>query len=436
MVPGPQPQRLESSVNDVQPEHGSVERQRRLELARDLIYGIVNDCPQRPSASDRELRAQRIMADTLADSGGQTSWHSFRYSRSLYTMIALHWGIVVLGCLPVCLYPETVWGPATSLLIHLVAGVSYWCDSYRWGFLLRRLLPWVPSQNLLVTFPAKTSLRRRIVLMAHADSAPTGWQFRPRLVSSAAEWRYRGAKRMLRFLRRPMAVAMVGVVWFMYRELDILIHQRWLFRFNILYFNFGCYFLLLTLSNLQVAFSGKFTPGANDDLSGCAALAILAQTAIPKRPDDVEVVVVVTGCEEAGTGGSWNLAREMQGQWRRDETFVLVLDSISNGDLRLIREGEIIPAALPRSEVALALEVAQEDPRYSSFSVFDLPAGATDALPFGQRGYRAFALACIDPELGAPRHYHLPSDSPDNLDWDQLIDSIEFAERILPRLWT
>ncbi len=422
-------------MNDLEAGHRSVDRQWRLGRARQLIREIVAACPQRPSASDRERRAQHMMAETLGNAGGMTSWQSFRYSRSLYTMIALHWGIVLVGCLPVCLFPETIWGPATSLLVHLLAGVSYWCDSYRWGFLLRRIFRWVPSQNLLVTFPARTAMRRRIVLIAHADSAPTGFQFRPRLVRSAAEWRYQGTRRWLRFLRRPMLVAMIGVVWFIYREFDILLHQRWLFRFNILYFNFGCYFLLLTLSNLQVALSRKFTPGANDDLSGCAALDILAQTVIPDRPDDVEIVVAVTGCEEAGTGGAWSLARQMQQTWDRKETFVLVLDSISNGNLRLIREGEIIPAALPAREVEFAREIARNDPRFSTFSIFDLPAGATDALPFGQRGYSAFALACIDPQLGAPRHYHLPGDSPENLDWEQLVDSIEFAERLVVRLW-
>ena len=56
------------------------------------------------------------------------------------------------------------------------------------------------------------------------------------------------------------------------------------------------------------------------------------------------------------------------------------------------------------------------------------PVGGTDALPFARRGYHATAITCIDPEIGAPRNYHHPSDAPENLDVAQLIDSVDFIE--------
>ncbi len=44
------------------------------------------------------------------------------------------------------------------------------------------------------------------------------------------------------------------------------------------------------------------------------------------------------------------------------------------------------------------------------------------------------SLTCIDPVIGAPRHYHRPSDSWRNMDVAQLEASIDFAERLIVRL--
>lgn len=54
-----------------------------------------------------------------------------------------------------------------------------------------------------------------------------------------------------------------------------------------------------------------------------------------------------------------------------------------------------------------------------------------DALvPFLAHGYDAIAIVCIDPALGAPRHYHHPDDTVENLDMDQLMRSIDFSEAL------
>jgi hypothetical protein len=37
----------------------------------------------------------------------------------------------------------------------------------------------------------------------------------------------------------------------------------------------------------------------------------------------------------------------------------------------------------------------------------------------------------VDQEVGTPSRYHLASDSPDNLDYDKLVDSIDFVEEFV-----
>lgn len=58
----------------------------------------------------------------------------------------------------------------------------------------------------------------------------------------------------------------------------------------------------------------------------------------------------------------------------------------------------------------------------------------TDAWPFLAYGYAALGVGRIDAATGTPRHYHLPDDSPEILDYDQLLTSIDFAELMIRTL--
>ncbi len=49
-------------------------------------------------------------------------------------------------------------------------------------------------------------------------------------------------------------------------------------------------------------------------------------------------------------------------------------------------------------------------------------------------GFQAVSLTCIDPDIGAPRHYHHPTDTWSNVDEVQLGQSIDFAEKLIHRL--
>lgn len=65
---------------------------------------------------------------------------------------------------------------------------------------------------------------------------------------------------------------------------------------------------------------------------------------------------------------------------------------------------------------------------------YEIPSGATDAWPFLVLGFESMGITCIDPELGAPRHYHLPTDTADNLDAAAFERTFVFTEAFLRRL--
>lgn len=391
-------------------------------FAAGLIERIVQECPQRKAGSESERRAQLMAAETLRGLGVSVEEHPFRFSDSLYAVMALHFGVGTLGAL--------VGGvaPLAGAALRALAGGSYLADSARAGHVLRRLLPQVDSQNLVATLPADGEPRLRIVLLAHADAAFTGWVFDPLVIKALGP---ASLPPRLRFLGRSLAVATIaelagsalalsraalGPLGSILRPMELALALPGLLAF---------------LLNLQVVLRNEIVPGATDDLSGVAGLSLLARRlAATKRPD-VELVFVFTGAEEAGTGGAFSLARDWRDRWDPSNTVVIGLDGLSNGDLCWLDEGEIVREPVPAwLEVALHRATAS-DSRFATVAPFDVMVGATDVYPFRRAGYDGVCIGCVDRSLGAPRHYHVPSDTPENLDPADIIRAIDFAQALI-----
>lgn len=401
------------------------DRLRQRAAVEQLIRRIYCACPQRASGSRQQSRAQRMLRRELKMLDGQPQWQRFHFNRSLYGVIALHFALAAISTLLIFV------APLAAAALHLLLAVSYVADSQRWGYLLRRVFRFHPTQNLVVTFPARSRVRRRIVVIAHADAAPTGWLFRPWLASLGGGRAY---PRYLRFLGKPLLLGVLALGAAAGMEIAMAWHGNLWPQFPILYIVCNLYFVVVAALNLQIAWRHEVVPGANDNLSGCAALPALAQRLIGEQPDDVEFVFVVTGSEEAGTGGALALARQQRVAWDIASTDILVLDSLSGGDLRLFQEGELLTQPIPSRLWQAAQRIAERDERFAEVLPFALPAGATDAWPFLVYGYAALGVGCIDAATGTPRHYHLPDDSPENLDYDQLLISIDFAELMIRKL--
>lgn len=391
-----------------------------LEYAEGLMRRIVSACPARRPGSADERRAQEMLAAELEARGAAVELAPFRFSTNLYAVLALHFGLATLA--------SALWffQPALSFVLHALVAISYTLDSSRRVYLLRRLLGARPSQNLIATLPAQQAVRRRIVILAHADAALTGWLFRPSVIRSSTNGRY---PRGLGFLRRSLLVATVSTAL-----LALLGALAWLDLFTapaLVVVLLAVPALLAFVINLQIVLRDEVVPGANDNLSACVALPALLDHLAPVRADDVELVFVATGCEEAGTGGAFALAQQRAAAWPRESTVVVAIDGLSNGELRQFTEGEVLRFPVRPWLADLVEAVATASTSCPQVRRFEIPAGASDAAPFLARGYDAVALGCVDPDIGAPRHYHQPSDTPDNLDWEQLGRSIDFVEKLV-----
>ncbi len=407
----------------------SIPREAERSRVLELIRRIVDECPRRQATTSSERRAHEILAGALAEVGVATRTEPFRYNDSPHASVALHFGLGTVAS------AISLLSPATALPLHALSAASYALETTRRALWLRTLLPFGDSQNLIGSLRGpcpEGEPALRIVLVGHIDAALTGLVFDPRLLERFAK---KPDSPLLREIGvRPIRLALLGQVGLV--ALDLLGILLGPAR-SVLWPAIAALSLpgaLTTALALEAELRDEIVPGANDNLTGCAALPVLASRLAPDLPSDVELVLVAVGAEEAGLGGSTALAKSMRGVWDPARTIVLAIDGLTNGELRWFEEGELYRMG-PKPRLRRALrEAAAGDPRFASVGPFDVGVGGTDAQPFHEAGFETICIGCIDPRLGAPRHYHQPSDTPENLDLDQLMLSLDFVERVVRAL--
>lgn len=384
--------------------------------AHALVTRICALGPRRVAGSEDERRAHELVAGEMTALGLDLETLPFEWNRSAYANMALHFGLGVLG---------SVVAPFSSLAglaLHGIAAGSYTADSARAGFLLRDLFPKVRSQNVLGVMKAKGTPRLRIVFLAHVDAAFTGMLFRPEFLARFGSKQGGPFAKSLRLATAATAGNALLDVWQLLRGRSLGLN---VLRALLTLPAFAAFAL-----NLDVVLRDRVVPGAMDDLSGVAGMLLLAKRLRGRVPEDVEVVFVATGCEEASLGGAQALATARRNAWDPTNTVIVGLDGLANGELCWFTEGEVLPVALAPWLRDTLCEVAASEPRFSEVAPFDIPVGATDAVPFAAKGYAAVTLGCVERARGVPRHYHLPTDTPENLDASKIPFCVDFAERL------
>ena len=405
---------------DTETTHATTEA----EQLRALVAEMLRIAPVRRPLSEDERRVHAFMAQELQAHGLRTWTEAFRFNDHLYANLLLHFGLGTVATAFVRRSPKLA-----GMLYGLVA-TSYLMDNTRRGYLLRRLFRWKEGQNQLAIRPAAGTPRRRVVLVAHADSAYTGVMFRPEVIAHFAGG---GLPDALKFLERGTGLAVFTQAGLAGLALLRAMSGRRLRGLIPIELLLTAPAAIAAALNLDVVLRNTLVPGANDNLSGTAALAILAER-LDDLPDDVEVLYVIAGAEETSLGGSDALAQDRQDTWDRDRTLVVGVDTLGGGDLRyVVTEGEVLPAHVPESLQRLCREVAAADPKFADAEPFAPPVGATDAASFLVRGFQAVCVTRVDPTIGAPRHYHLPSDNLENLEPEECVRSVDFIEALVRR---
>ncbi|MFO0618666.1 MAG: M28 family peptidase [Polyangiaceae bacterium] len=397
------------------PHHASDEAS----FARAFVARILAEAPLRRPTSADERRGHELTRDAYLELGLKADLEPFTFNENLYATIALHMGTAVLGSLVAKRFPRL------GFALHAASALSYALDSTRKAFLLRRIFPFKPSQNVVATLPSTGPMRLRIVFVSHGDAAFTGLVFHPEFVRRFGS---RGGP-----LAKPMQASVAATA--LLAGLDALSIAGasgrvvdWARR-------------VLTIPplvafalNADVTARDRIVPGASDNLSGVAGGVLLAKRFLAKPLSGVELVFVTTGCEEAGLGGAQALAESRDSAWSRANTIVITIDGLSGGKLHTFREGEVFPIDVPSELVEAVDHVRASDPRFADVTPYTIPVGGTDVVPFAKLGFDGISIGRVDPELHTPRNYHLPSDTLEAMDPAEIVESLDFVEALTREL--
>jgi hypothetical protein len=293
--------------------------------------------------------------------------------------------------------PHFLAGLSGSRLLALAALISFDADQSGRCQWLRHLLPAGTGANVVARVPARGEPRRTLVLVAHHDAAQTGFMWR-----HPALWGPRSSPDVVPPLAggSELGLALVALGF------------RRLGRAQL---------ATSLLAALDVARSPT-VPGASDNATGVAAVMALVERFAAAPLEATEVIALVPGCEESGMGGmaAWLRTQSLEPA----RTLVLGLDTLgAGGPAVLAAEG---PPRRVRYRGA-DLEWADRGAARAGLPVprrFTI-GGWTDPVLALMAGLPAISLVSV--RDGGFTNYHLPTDTPDRVDWESVDRCLRLA---------
>lgn len=361
---------------------------------------------ERRSASAGERASAEWVARRLGEAGAvDVRLQEFRYQHTYATAQGAHFAAGLAAALIGGRGGTALAAAAAASFDLEFSGRSQW---------LRRLLPAGTGVNAIGRVPARGERRRTLVLVAHHDAAHTGLMWHPRIAGLATR-RAAETGRMDSFAALPTlafglvaagSVVRPGVVGRALRATG------------------GAIFALSLVLGADVA-RGATVPGASDNAAGVAATLALVERFAREPLDGTELVALFPGCEESGMGGMAAWLRAERAALDPRSTLVLGLDTLGAGEpIVLTGEGPPRTARYRAEDVSWAERGARhaglEPPR--RFRI----GGWTDPILAAFAGLPAVSILSV--KDGAFTNYHLPTDTPDHVDWTSVERCLRIAE--------
>jgi len=265
---------------------------------------------------------------------------------------------------------------------------------------------------------------RTLVVLAHHDAAPTGRIFDPTLQRRLAQTFPGIIERVDTSLPQWWpAVAGPGLV-----ALGAARRRRGLVALGLL----GSAASTALLADIA---RSPTVPGASDNLSAVAALVELAR-ALRERPvEGVRVILASCGAEETLQGGIKGFTDRHLRPLPRERTWVLNLDTLGSPQLVML-EGEgplVMEDYHQRGFRDLVARVAEREriPLRRGMRA----RSSTDAVIPSRAGFPTATLVSMNRHK-ALSHYHLPSDTPENVVYRTVARATAVAEAVARELST
>lgn len=266
---------------------------------------------------------------------------------------------------------------------------------------------------------------RTLVVLAHHDAAPTGIVFDQsfqRALARHAPWLVRRLDTSL-----PLWWPIIGAPLLV--ALGALTGRRGLTLTGM------AGGVLNTVLGADIA-RHRIVPGANDNLSAVAALVAVAERLRDRPVEGVRVALVSCGAEEVLQGGIYDYVERHLSQLDPGRTWVLNLDTVGSPHLIMLEgEGVIRIEDYPDPAFRDLIASAAEDAGIPLIRG-QRSRSSTDSVIPARAGYPIATIASFEPDTKLLSNYHLPTDTPENLDFGTLAEAVELTDALARRLAT
>lgn len=236
----------------------------------DYARTLAEEIGPRPATTDSEHQAAEWLVHTFGAYGLETEMQEFDAPRT-YSWAYVIYHLLTLGAAFAAGFrPFLVW-PAFA--VAAIVAFFLWSDlDTRWG--LAHLLPKGPSQNVIarhIPRARRGERLRRIVIVAHYDSARASLAFAPNMVGNFAttfalmKWCTLLVPMMILLMALPFTAVLDPWIW--YATMAV-----------------SAYLIVPLLINVHRELFMPFVAGANDNASGVAAMLGVMEGLVP-APD-------------------------------------------------------------------------------------------------------------------------------------------------------
>jgi hypothetical protein len=268
--------------------------------------------------------------------------------------------------------------------------------------------PLKDSYNLVVKKESRPG-KKKLLLMAHWDTAPISILYTPKMVGN-----FRSSLKITLIL---MVMAEFTAVFHYFMPNKIT-----MFGLVALALYFGIQAVVATVDFFRFGYSN----GASDNATGVAAAIQTARNLWDKPLKNLDVELVLTGAEEVGMIGSKAYLKKHYKEFNKN-TFLINFDTLGGGNLKIINKtgswGDIVYTnkLVEIAEGITAAKTGLDHVKTGAWHTADF-----DSVWFHRAGIPSVTLAALDTNGRMP-NIHRPTDILDNVDFRPMNDAILLA---------
>jgi len=368
-------------------------------LESKTIFESLLEWPHRGAGTEEEMMAREMLLTHLEGEYGVNTGEEAFYAPRTYLPF---FGMIAAGQL------FAIWSAEALLYIALLVGTVFWVSHSLFFDWRQSLLVWFSPKKITANLVAKKGEGRRLfILMAHLDSAPASFAYRPEHVKNFSLSVYLSTVIVGTGVIIPLFAinGYYAPVWLLTVLSAVLIGQ--FFVSGIDFWRFG------------------YTPGANDNLSGVAAAVAAASRLWRHMPADCEVRLVVPSAEEAGMLGAQHYFEQHEDELLSREVYLVNWDTVGAKNIKFITQtGGFTPVYYDNLLTNTAQQLTQQNVKFKDISSGLHRVGDFDTIWFQRAGVSALTLASYDDE-GAMPHIHTEQDKAAFVD----LENVELASR-------